>query len=148
MANAQVSAAELAAAKLSAQATLATDYFELRYADALKQLLADTVAGYQRSLEITENQYAVGTAAKSDVINAEAQLLAAQASLINVGVQRAQDEHAIALLVGKPPAEVSIPAGSLAERVPIVPTQCSFDFARAKTGYSRGRAPNEVRRMR
>jgi NodT family efflux transporter outer membrane factor (OMF) lipoprotein len=113
----------LAAAKLSAQATLATDYFELRYADALKQLLADTVAGYERSLKITENQYAVGTAAKSDVINAQAQLLAAQASLVNVGVQRGQDEHAIALLIGKPPAEVSIPAGSLAERVPIVPTR-------------------------
>ena len=123
VASAQVSAAELAAAKLSAQATLATDYFELRYADALKQLLADTVAGYERSLKITENQYAVGTAAKSDVINAQAQLLAAQAALVNVGVQRGQDEHAIALLIGKPPAEVSIPAGSLAERVPIVPTR-------------------------
>jgi NodT family efflux transporter outer membrane factor (OMF) lipoprotein len=122
VASAQVSAAELAAAKLSAQATVATDYFELRYADALKQLLSDTVAGYERSLKITENQYAVGTAARSDVINAQAQLLAAQASLINVGVQRGQDEHAIALLVGKPPAEVSISAGSLAERVPIVPT--------------------------
>ncbi len=78
--------------------------------------------GYQRSLEITKNQYAAGTAARSDVINAQAQLLAAQAAAINVGVQRAQDEHAIALLVGKPPAEVSIPPAPLAERVPIVPT--------------------------
>ena len=122
VASAQVSAAQLAAAKLSAQAQLATDYFQLRSADALKQLLADTVAAYERSLKITQNQYAVGTAARSDVINAQALLLAAQSAEINVGVQRGQDEHAIALLVGKPPAEVSIPPGVLAERVPIVPT--------------------------
>ena len=64
----------------------------------------------------------LGTAASSDVINAEAQLLAAQAAAINVGVQRAQAEHAIALLIGKTPSEVSIPPASLAERVPIVPT--------------------------
>jgi NodT family efflux transporter outer membrane factor (OMF) lipoprotein len=121
-ANAQATAAQLAAAKLSAQAQLATDYFQLRYADSLKSLLDDTVRGYERSLEITKNQYAAGTAARSDVINAEAQLLSAQAAAINVGVQRAQNEHAIALLVGKPPSEVSIPPASLAERVPIVPT--------------------------
>jgi NodT family efflux transporter outer membrane factor (OMF) lipoprotein len=123
VAAAQVSAATLDAARLSAQATLATDYIELRYEDALKQLLADTVKDYQHSLQITKNQYAVGTAARSDVINAEAQVLAAQSAEINVGVQRGQDEHAIALLVGKPPADVSIPPGSLAERVPVVPTE-------------------------
>jgi NodT family efflux transporter outer membrane factor (OMF) lipoprotein len=122
VASAQVSAAQLAAAKLSAQAQLATDYFQLRSADALKQLLADTVVAYEHSLKITQNQYAVGTAARSDVINAQALLLAAQSAEINVGVQRGQDEHAIALLVGKPPAEISIPPGALAERVPIVPT--------------------------
>ena len=122
VAAAQVSAATLDGARLSAQAALATDYIELRYEDALKQLLADTVTGFERSLQITKNQYAVGTAAKSDVINAEAQVLAAQAAEINVGVQRGQSEHAIALLVGKPPAEITIPPGSLAERVPIVPT--------------------------
>jgi NodT family efflux transporter outer membrane factor (OMF) lipoprotein len=122
VASAQVSAAQLAAAQLSAQAQLATDYIQLRYADDLKQLLADTVTGYEHSLKITQNQYAVGTAARSDVINAQAQLLAAQAAEINVGVQRGQDEHAIALLMGKAPADVSIPPGSLAERVPIVPT--------------------------
>jgi NodT family efflux transporter outer membrane factor (OMF) lipoprotein len=123
VAAAQVSAATLDAARLSSQATLATDYIELRYEDALKQLLADTVIAYQHSLQITKNQYAAGTAARSDVINAEAQVLAAQSAEINVGVQRGQYEHAIALLVGKPPAAVSIPPGSLAERVPIVPTE-------------------------
>lgn len=121
VANAQATAAQLAAARLSTQAQLATAYFQLRYADSLKGLLDETVKSYQRSLEITKNQYAAGTAARSDVINAEAQLLSAQASAINVGVQRAQDEHAIALLAGKPPAAVSIPPRSLAERVPIVP---------------------------
>jgi NodT family efflux transporter outer membrane factor (OMF) lipoprotein len=121
VANAQVTAAQLAAARLSAQGQLATEYVELRYADSLKSLLDDTVRGYQRSLAITKNQYAAGTAARSDVINAEAQLLAAQAAAINVGVQRAQDEHAIALLVGKAPAEISISPASLAERVPVVP---------------------------
>jgi NodT family efflux transporter outer membrane factor (OMF) lipoprotein len=120
-AAAQLSAAQLAAARLSAQAQLATSYFQLRYADSFKHLLDATVKAYQRSLEITQNQYAAGTAARSDVINAQAQVLAAQAAAINVGVQRAQDEHAIALLVGKPPAEVSISQGSLPERVPIVP---------------------------
>ena len=122
VASAQVSAAQLAAARLSAQAQLATDYFELRYADALKQLLDDTVKSYERSLKITQNQYEVGTAARSDVINAEAQLLAAQAAAVNVGVQRAQDEHAIALLIGKTPEDVSIPPAPLPERIPIVPT--------------------------
>jgi len=123
VANAQASAAQLAAAKLSLQAQLAADYFQMRYADSLKSLLEDTVKSYQRSLDITKNQYAAGTAARSDVINAEAQLLAAQAAAINVGVQRAQSEHAIALLVGKPPSEVSISPTALAERVPIVPAE-------------------------
>jgi len=80
------------------------------------------VKGYQRSLEITQNQYAVGMVARSDVITAQARLLAAQAQGINVGVQRAQFEHAIALLVGKTPVELSLSRARLAERVPIVPT--------------------------
>jgi len=122
VANAQASAAELAAARLSAQAQLATDYFELHYSDSLNDLLDATVKGYQRSLEITQNQYAVGMVARSDVITAQAQLLAAQAQGINVGVQRAQFEHAIALLVGKTPVELSLSRARLAERVPIVPT--------------------------
>jgi NodT family efflux transporter outer membrane factor (OMF) lipoprotein len=122
VANAQASAAELAAARLSAQAQLATDYFELHYSDSLNDLLDATVKGYQRSLEITQNQYAVGMVARSDVITAQAQLLAAQAQGINVGVQRAQFEHAIALLIGKTPVELSLSRARLAERVPIVPT--------------------------
>ena len=74
----------------------------------LHDLFADTVKQYQRSLDITQNQYNAGTAAKSDVITAQAQVLAAQAQEINTGVARAQNEHAIAVLMGRPPSELTI----------------------------------------
>jgi NodT family efflux transporter outer membrane factor (OMF) lipoprotein len=121
VAGAQASAADLAAARLSAQGLLAVDYFDLRGADALQDLLDRTVQEYQRSLEITQNQYAAGTAAKSAVITALTQLQSTQASAINVGVQRAQLEHAIAVLTGKAPADVTIPHGTLPAVVPILP---------------------------
>ena len=90
VAGAQVSAADLANATLSMQSSLATAYFELRETDSLHDLLDDTVAQYKRSLDITQNQYAAGTSARSDVITAQAQLLAADAQEINTGVARAQ----------------------------------------------------------
>ena len=121
VANAQASEAELAAARLSAQATLATDYIELRVADEQKQLLDETVEAYKRSLQITENQYKVGVAAKTDVITAETQLEGAQSQQINVGVARATLEHAIAVLIGKPPAELSLAPAKLGDTVPVVP---------------------------
>jgi NodT family efflux transporter outer membrane factor (OMF) lipoprotein len=120
-AGAQASAADLANATLSMQSALATAYFELRETDSLHDLLADTVAQYKRSLDITQNQYTAGTSARSDVITAQAQLLAAQAQEINTGVARAQDEHAIAILMGRPPAGLSIPHGKLADAVPGIP---------------------------
>ena len=120
-AAAQVSAAILANATLSAQSALALAYVQLREADSLHDLLADTVKQYQRSLEITQNQYNAGTSAKSDVITAQAQLLAAQAQEINTGVARGQNEHAIAVLMGKPPSELSIPHGALATEIPGIP---------------------------
>lgn len=122
VANAQMSEAELAAARLSAQATLATDYIELRVADEQKQLLDETVAAYKRSLDITQNQYRAGVAAKTDVITAETQLEGAQSQQVNVGLTRATLEHAIAVLTGKPPAEFSLPRAKLADTVPVVPT--------------------------
>ena len=121
VAAAQASAADLANAKLSAQATLAIDYFELRAADELKVLLDNTVSDYRRSLVITTNQYNAGTAARSDVINAQTQLQGAIASDIAVGVTRGQLEHAIAVLMGRPPSAVSIAPGRLTETVPVVP---------------------------
>jgi NodT family efflux transporter outer membrane factor (OMF) lipoprotein len=121
VAGAQVSAADLANATLSMQSTLATAYFELRETDSLHDLFADTVLQYQRSLDITQNQYTAGTAARSDVITAQALLLAAQAQEINTGVARAQDEHAVAILLGRPPAGLTIPHAKLADDAPAIP---------------------------
>ena len=120
-AGAQVSAADLANATLSAQSSLALAYVQLLQADALDDLLLDTVKEYKHSLEITQNQYNAGTAAKSDVITAQAQVLAAQAQEISVGVTRAQNLHAIAVLMGRPPAELSVPHSKLPAGVPQIP---------------------------
>jgi NodT family efflux transporter outer membrane factor (OMF) lipoprotein len=121
VANAQASAADLAAARLSAQATLAIDYFQLRVDDALKHVLDQTVAAYQQSLEIARNQFNAGVAAQSDVITAETQLENARAQSISFGVQRATLEHAIAVLMGKAPAEFSLAPADLATAVPVMP---------------------------
>ncbi len=118
-----VSAANLANVTLLAQSTLATAYVTLREADSLEDLLTRTVVDFKHSLTITQNQYNAGTAAKSDVITAEAQVLNAQAQLIAAGVTRAQSEHAIAVLMGRPPAGLSIPHGALSTRVPSIPVQ-------------------------
>jgi NodT family efflux transporter outer membrane factor (OMF) lipoprotein len=120
-AGAELSAATLANATLSEQSALALAYVALREADSLEDLLEKTVVEFKHSLTITQNQYNAGTAAKSDVITAEAQVLNAQAALIAAGVTRAQSEHAIAVLMGRPPAGLSIPHGSLATSVPSVP---------------------------
>jgi NodT family efflux transporter outer membrane factor (OMF) lipoprotein len=121
VASAKVSEADLAAARLSAQGTLAIDYVELRVADEQLQLLTDTIKGYQRALEITQNQYKVGVVAKADVITAETQLEGAESQQIGLGVTRATLEHAIAVLVGKPPADFSITPATLAATIPVVP---------------------------
>jgi NodT family efflux transporter outer membrane factor (OMF) lipoprotein len=121
VASAQASAADIANARLSAQATLAIDYFDLRAADSLQSLLDDTVKQYARSLQITQNQYAAGTAAKSDVLTAQTLLQTTQAQAINVRVGRAQYEHAIAVLTGHPPADLTIAPGALAKAIPQIP---------------------------
>ena len=105
----QASAADIEATKLSTQAELTQDYFLLRIADARKQLLYKTVTAYEKSLRLTQNQYAVGVVARADVVAAETQVKSAKAQAIDVGVQRAQIEHAIAVLLGKAPADFSIP---------------------------------------
>jgi NodT family efflux transporter outer membrane factor (OMF) lipoprotein len=121
VASAQASDADLAAARLSAQGSLATDYIELRVTDEMKQLLDQTVEAYQRSLDITQNQYKSGIVAKADVITAETQLEGAQSQQISVGVMRGQLEHAIAVLVGKPPADFAIEAAAFGTSVPVAP---------------------------
>lgn len=121
VAAAQVSAADLANAELSEQAALASDYFQLRAADADEKLLQATITAYRHSLTITENQFAAGTAARSDVLAAQVQLQNAESAAIGAEVARAQFEHAIAVLIGKPPADLTIPPGALAAEVPVVP---------------------------
>ena len=121
VASAQVSAADLALARLSAQAALATDYFELRVEDELKRLLDATAVAFAQSLQIARNQYNAGIVAKTDVAQAETQLMTTQAQAINVGVARAQLEHAIAVLIGKPPAESSIAPTPLTVEIPSMP---------------------------
>jgi NodT family efflux transporter outer membrane factor (OMF) lipoprotein len=120
-ASAQASAADLAATRLSAQALLAQDYLQLRVLDAQQNLLEDTVAAYQRSYQLAQNQYAVGFVAKSDVIQAQTQLKTAQASALDNGVTRAQLEHAIALLVGQPASTFSIKPTPLTATAPPIP---------------------------
>ena len=117
----QSSAAALAAAQLSAQGELATDYFELRAQDALQTLLDDTVDAQKLSLKITESRYKFGVAAKADVVSAEAQLLSSQAQQVNARIQRAILEHALAVLVGKQPAEFSVEGAVMRTDVPTVP---------------------------
>lgn len=120
-ANAQASGADLAAARLSAQGSLATNYFELRVADELQDLLDAEVVAFEHSLKITQNKYDAGTAAKTDVAQAETQLEQTRAQAINVGVGRAQFEHAIAVLIGKPPAELTIAPVKFSMAPPPVP---------------------------
>jgi NodT family efflux transporter outer membrane factor (OMF) lipoprotein len=107
-AAAEASFADLQAMRLSMQTELALNYFQLRTIDAQKKSLDDTVAAYERALELTQNRYNAGVAAKADVVAAQTQLKSAQAQALDVGIQRAQLEHAIALLMGKPPAEFSL----------------------------------------
>ncbi len=121
LANAQASAANLANARLLAQAQLATNYFQLRVLDEQRALLDKTVAAYQKSLDLTRNRYNGGVAARVDVVQAETQLKSTQAQAINNGVQRAQYEHAIAMLLGKPPADFAIEREKLAVAIPAIP---------------------------
>ncbi|MFI3157535.1 MAG: efflux transporter outer membrane subunit [Methylococcaceae bacterium] len=120
-ATAQASAATLQALRLSTQAALAQNYFQLRALDAQIKLLNDTAGTYEKTLKISQNRYAVGVAAKSEIVQAELQLESARAQAVSLGVQRAQLEHAIAMLIGKTPAELSIPQAPLSSLVPPVP---------------------------
>jgi len=122
-ANEESSRALLGSAVLSLQSTLATDYFALRVDDEQQRLLEEAVQAYQRSLELTESRYRGGVAARTDVVQAQAQLEATRAQAIDIGIQRAQTEHAIAVLLGKAPAEFSIARQSFNLTAPAVPPQ-------------------------
>jgi len=104
----QIAEADLAAARLAAQGELAANYFAVRQADIAYALQAETVAGYQRSVQITRNRYEAGIVARTDVLQAESQLANSQADLLGVERQRQTFEHAVAVLVGKAPAHFAI----------------------------------------
>jgi len=119
--EAEATAADLETARLSLQAELALDYFELRAADAQQQLLDETVKAFEAALRLTTNRFQGGAAPKSDVAQAQTQLDTTRAQATDVAVQRAQLEHAIATLIGKPPADFNLPPRPLASRPPDIP---------------------------
>jgi NodT family efflux transporter outer membrane factor (OMF) lipoprotein len=119
--QAQASAADLATVNLSMHADLAVDYFQARSLDAEEQLLNSTVTQYEQALELNENRFAGGIASEVEVEQARTQLETTRAQAIDVGVLRAQYEHAVAILIGKPPAEFSLPPLPLTAPPPYVP---------------------------
>jgi NodT family efflux transporter outer membrane factor (OMF) lipoprotein len=119
--QAQASAADLATVNLSMHADLAVDYFQARSLDAEEQLLNSTVAQYQRYLDLTLNRFQGGLSSEVEVQQARTQLETTQAQAIDVGVLRAQFEHAVAILIGKPPAEFSLPPLPLTAPPPPIP---------------------------
>lgn len=121
VAAAQASAADLENTRLTAHAEVAVDYFELRSQDAMRQLLDSAVAAYEESVKLTKAQYETGIASDEAVAQAEVQLQTAQAQATNLGIARAQYEHAIALLIGKPASAFAIPMEPLMAKTPQIP---------------------------
>jgi NodT family efflux transporter outer membrane factor (OMF) lipoprotein len=119
--GAQASAADLENTRLTVQADVAVDYFQLRGQDALKQLLDSTVVAFQQSLDLTRALYETGIDSDEAVAQAETQLEATQAENAALGVQRAQFEHAIAMLTGQPASTFSIPIEPLSSSPPAIP---------------------------
>ncbi len=121
IATAQSMAATLHALRLTSQATVAQNYFQIRTLDTQIKLLNDTAETYQKSLNIIQNRYEAGIAAKSDIVEAQTQLESTRAQAINLGILRAQLEHAIAVLIGKAPSELSITVSPLTTAIPPIP---------------------------
>jgi NodT family efflux transporter outer membrane factor (OMF) lipoprotein len=153
-AGAEASAADLASARLSAQGELASNYFTIRALDAQRALLERTIAGYERELQITQNRFNVGIAARTDVLQAQTQLASAKGDALTLQRQRAQFEHAIAILVGKaaseftlaplpdwrvtvPEVPVGVPATLLQRRPDIAAAERDVAAANAEIGIAR-----------
>jgi NodT family efflux transporter outer membrane factor (OMF) lipoprotein len=126
--EAQATAADYETAKLSLQAELALDYFELRSADAQKQLLDNTVKAYADNLQLTLGRFKGGVAPRSDVAQAQTQFDTTNVQDTDVSVQRAQYEHAIAILIGKPPANFSLAAAPVNHQPPSLPIGLPSDL--------------------
>jgi NodT family efflux transporter outer membrane factor (OMF) lipoprotein len=120
--TAQVSAADLEVEKLTEQSSLAESYFEIRGQDMLQQILDQTVAADQKALEAAQGAFDAGTGDKIAVVEAKATLESAKSSDVNVGLLRAQYEHAIATLLGKPATDFSIPVKPMIYTPPPIPT--------------------------
>jgi NodT family efflux transporter outer membrane factor (OMF) lipoprotein len=119
--QAQASAADLAVINLSLHATLAIDYFAARSLDAEEKLLQDTVAQYQQAFQLNEDRYQGGLASEVEVEQARTILETTRAQMVDVGVARSQYEHAVAVLIGKPPADFSLPPLPLTTPPPPIP---------------------------
>ena len=119
--SAQASAGDLAAMLLSEQATLAQSYFQVRVTDLDLGLLERSMAAYEKALEVTRNRYQAGVAQRYDVTQAQTQLENVRAQYLDLGITRATLEHAIAVLVGRPPAALSIPRKEQAPAIPAIP---------------------------
>jgi NodT family efflux transporter outer membrane factor (OMF) lipoprotein len=119
--EAQAQAADLQTLRLSVHAELAADYFELRSADAQIRLLSETLRAYSEMLQLTNQLFRGGAAPETDVVQAQTQLDTTQVQYTDLGVFRAQYEHAIAVLLGKPPAEFSLPPSPLNLAPPVIP---------------------------
>ncbi len=119
--SAQASAADLATSRLSLQSELATDYFEIRALDSQEAILQDTLNNYRGSLQLTQALFRAGIDSEQDVTQAKNQLDTATAQAIDLGVSRATFEHAIATLLGKAPANFSLPVGTFNANPPQVP---------------------------
>ena len=126
--NAQVSAADVATALLSTQSQLAQDYFELRAADAQRRILDTTLADYEASLHLVKTLFDNGLASDQDLAEADTQLDSAEAQATDLGVARAQYEHAIAVLIGVPAANFSIAVRPFSPAVPVVPLALPSDL--------------------
>jgi NodT family efflux transporter outer membrane factor (OMF) lipoprotein len=153
-AGAEASAADLASARLASQGELASNYFTVRALDAQSALLASTISGYERELQITQNRFNVGIAARTDVLQAQTQLANARSEALSLKRQRAQFEHAIAVLVGKAPSQfaldpspewkvslpevpVGVPATLLQRRPDIAAAERDVAAANAEIGIAR-----------
>lgn len=127
-AEATATQSDLLAAQLSAQAELATNYISLRIADEQKRLLDETVTAYARSLQLTQDLYEAGIQTRSDYLQAKVQLESARAQSVNVGVDRASFEHAIAVLIGKAPSDFVLPPTLAVPEVPVLPETVPSDI--------------------
>jgi NodT family efflux transporter outer membrane factor (OMF) lipoprotein len=139
-AAAQASAADLETVNLSMHAELASDYFELHGLDAEQQLLDSTVESYQKALDLTRNRFNGGIASQADVTKAETQLATTRAQAVDVGIQRSQFEHAIAVLVGKSASTFTLPPSPLTAEPPTIPTGLPSELLERRPGYSWDRA--------